>query len=83
MGRREFIVEVSLAGPTHTLPGQPLTQCEAPATRVSGWSWEVGGQATYADSLHLTRRNSAALNEKGNVDLLQPRSDFGPNPPLS
>jgi len=42
--RGEFIVEVSLPGPTHTLPGHPLIQCKAPATRLNGWSWEVGGQ---------------------------------------
>jgi len=46
VGRREFIVEVSLPGPTHTLPGHPLIQCEATATRLNGWSWEVGGQST-------------------------------------
>jgi len=40
--RREFIVEVSLPGPTHTLPEHPLIQCEAPATRLNGWSGEVG-----------------------------------------
>jgi len=73
-------VELRLPGPAHTLPWHPLIQCEAPATRLNGWSWEVGGQSTEADSLHFTCRNSAALNEKGEVDLLQPRSDFDPNP---
>ena len=40
--RGEFIVEVSLLEPTHALPGHPLIQCEASATRLKGYSWEVG-----------------------------------------
>jgi len=44
--RGEFIVEVSLPGPTHMLPGHPLIQCGAPATRLNGWSLEVAGQST-------------------------------------
>ena len=42
--RGKFIVEVSLPGPTHTLPGHPLIQCEAPATTLNGWGWLVVGQ---------------------------------------
>jgi len=34
--RGEFIVEVTLPGPTHTLPEHPLIECEASATRLNG-----------------------------------------------
>ena len=45
-------------------------------------SWEVGGQSTRAICLHVTRRNSADLNEKGEVNLWQSWSDLDSNYPL-
>ena len=55
--RGEFIAKVSLPGPTHTLPGRPLIQCEPPATRLNGWSWEVGGSVNLSHlfTLHLRK----------------------------
>jgi len=38
----EFIVKVSLPEPTHTLPGHPLIQCEAPATDWTGCPGRLG-----------------------------------------
>ena len=64
-------MEVSLPGPAHTLPGHPMIQCEAPTITLNGWFWEVGCQSSEANSLHFTRRNSASLNEEGEVNLLQ------------
>jgi len=52
--RGEFIVEVSLPGSTHTLPGHQLIHCEASATRLNRWSWEVGGRSIQALCLHFT-----------------------------
>jgi len=61
-------------------PRAPADSVRAPATRLNGWSWEVGGRSTKAIRLHFTRQTLVALNEKGEVDLLQPWSDFDPNP---
>jgi len=75
----EFIVEVSLPGPTHTQPGHPLIQCEAPATRLNGWSREVGVGQPKPFVNTSPAEILTALNERGEVDLLQPWSDFDPN----
>jgi len=62
-----------------TLPGHPLIQREARATRLNGWSRKVRGQSVLAICLHVTHRNSAALNEKREVTL---SSELDSNSPL-
>ena len=80
-----------------TLSKQPLIQCEAPATRLNAWPWEVGGSVrltawpwevgggvSQTEWMALggwgvsqpkpyvytsSAENSAALIEKGEVDL--------------
>jgi len=68
--RGEFIVKVSLPGPTHTLPEHQLIQCEAPATKPNGWSWEVGGRPFVYTSpteiqLLLTKRERWIFDNHG------------------
>jgi len=71
-------VEVSLPEPTHTLPGHLLIQCEAPATRLNGWSWEVEDQFTLrppADGLHFARRPMVYTSPAGRWFTLRPPAD--------
>jgi len=44
---------------------------------LEGW-----GSVNLSHCLHVNHQNSAALNEKGGTDLLQPWSDLDPNYPL-
>ena len=79
--RGEFIVEVSLPRPTHTLPGYSLIERGAPVIWLNGWSWEVWGRSTYKPSVYTSPAEIwLPLTQKGEVDLLQPWSDFDTNP---
>ena len=60
------ILEVDYAqGQLHSSRAEhPLIQCEAPATRLNRWSWEVEGQPFV-----YTLPAEIQLLEKGEVDL--------------
>jgi len=38
-------MKLTVGRASFTLPEHPLIQCEAPATKLNGWFWEVGDEA--------------------------------------